>query len=83
MMWSVISVFMPHLTGPLQILDFGAILEHRRQDKAFPTISHDDAQSLKERAIAQVASPESSEADKAIAAPIANGEFPKEWSIRL
>ena len=83
MMWSVISVFMPHLTGPLQILDFGAILEHRRQFKAFPTISHDDAQSLKERAIAQVANPESSEADKAIAAPIANGEFPKEWRIRL
>ena len=82
MMWSVISVFMPHLTGPLQILDFGAILEYHRQDKAFPTISHDDAQSLKERAIAQVASPESSEADKTIAAPIANGEFPKEWRIR-
>ena len=81
-MWSLISVFMPHLVGPMQILDYGAILDHRRQDQAFPILAKKDADHLKELAIAQVANPSANEASKAVAIPIANGEFPKEWRIR-
>ena len=82
LMWAVISVFMPHLVGPLQILDFGAILQPARAFQSEPTIGRAEADNIIKLAKMIYEDPAAPDDAKLHVKNLAMGVLPESWKVR-